>query len=813
MKSSPIKHLLPRTVRSAVVATTASVLALATVAAPAQAAEQGSVASGRAEGTAAGQVDYSIYLPPGYDTDSTRRYPTVYLLHGRGDTMAAWQRVTADLDTLIASGQIQPLIAVMPDAPWNDRGNWYTDSQYTGDATSGTGVAVETALAEDLVTDIDARFRTVDDRNARAVGGYSMGGAGALRFALAHQETFSAGIVLSPAVYVPQPPADSSVRDYGAFGVGDSLFDADRYAALSYQAALDGFDPELPVHLFIAVGDDEWANPDPAEAEHDLDFESARLYNTVRRAPGITAELRVRNGGHDWDVWQPAFREAIVDVAQRLRTESSGAWQAELFGSAEDDRAGGVVEMSDGGTALALNMGGEWDGYEPAGGMDVVVIRRDESGELWRHAVATAGNDRAYGLVNGNDGQLIVAGYSRGNLDDGAAADSDDAFVVGIGSDGQRAWTRQLGDPGTADRFYAASSDGAGGAYLAGYTGGSFDGGHNAGDKDAVLVHLNGDGEVLWNIQLGGTGEDKALAVTPVDGGVVVAGTTGSGLPGIEHRGAGDGWVARYSSEGQQVWIRSVASAENDLINGLVPLPDGTVLAVGHTKGAIGAQSLGDNDILVRAFDVNGTALWTTQTGSSTDDRGVTGVAGPDGGAIILATTYGAMGEARGGVDVVALRLGQDGEPGEIVQLGSAERDGTDEWDEANLLAAVGRSGTWLTGLTFGAPEGQINAGAGDVFLQRLPFDSGQAPDPTPTDAPSTPTSDESSGPTSGSGETAGSVGPGAENAPDATTSHQSTLPLTGYGPLAIGALALCFLTSGILLGLLRRRTASSIRR
>ena len=211
--------------------------------------------------------------------DTTRR--------GRSPaTPAAWQQVTGDLDELIGAGEIQPMGVVMPDAPWSDRGSWYTDSLYTGDATgAGAGTAVETAFTRDLVEHVDATYRTVEDREARAVGGYSMGGAGALRFTLAHQDTFSAGIVLSPAVYVPQPPADSSARDHGGYGVGTAPFDADRYTELSYPTALAALDPALPVHLFVAVGDDEWANPDPAEATHDIDFESARLYNQARRVP------------------------------------------------------------------------------------------------------------------------------------------------------------------------------------------------------------------------------------------------------------------------------------------------------------------------------------------------------------------------------------------------------------------------------------------------------------------------------------------------------------------------------------------------
>src|SRR5690606_20245995 len=131
----------------------------------------------------------------------------------------------------------------------------------------------------------------------------------------------------------------------------------------------------------------------------------------------------------------------------------------------------------------------------------------------------------------------------------------------------------------------------------------------------------------------------------------------------------------------------------------------------------------------------------TLQTGTTTDDRGVTGVPTADGGALVVATTYGAMGEPQGGVDVVVLPVPPDGTPGEATQLGSRERDGADEWDEANLFAAEGAEGVWLSGLTFGAPDGAVNAGAADVFVMQLASVPGEEPttEPEPTAEPTDP--------------------------------------------------------------------------
>lgn len=250
-------------------------------------------------------INYTVYLPAGYDRSTTRRYPVLYLLHGRGDSMDAWTRVKADLDRLIATKQVPPVLAVLPDAPWNDGGSYYVDSAYTG------GKPVETALTHDLVAHVDATYRTSATRDGRLIGGYSMGGYGALRYALAHQDLFASALVLSPAVYTPLPPVDSSAREFGAFGAGSEPFVDSVYTQLNYPALLPGLDPNLPIRMYIAVGDDEWPNPNPEDFRHDIDFESAVLYNAAKRAPGVQAELRVVNGGHDWDVWEPSFVDGI----------------------------------------------------------------------------------------------------------------------------------------------------------------------------------------------------------------------------------------------------------------------------------------------------------------------------------------------------------------------------------------------------------------------------------------------------------------------------------------------------------------------
>ena len=133
---------------------------------------------------------------------STKRYPVLYLLHGRGDSKSAWTQMKGTLDELIASGDIQPTIAIMPDAPWSSRASYYVDSAYTG---ADPGRPVETAFTKDLIAHVDATYRTVANRTGRGVAGYSMGGYGAIRYSLAHPDLFGAVDRAQPGRVRPDP--------------------------------------------------------------------------------------------------------------------------------------------------------------------------------------------------------------------------------------------------------------------------------------------------------------------------------------------------------------------------------------------------------------------------------------------------------------------------------------------------------------------------------------------------------------------------------------------------------------------------------
>jgi enterochelin esterase-like enzyme len=112
-----------------------------------------------------------VYTPPGYEADSGMRYPVLYLQHGWGEDETAWTNqghANLIMDNLIAAGAARPFIIVMTYGMTND-------TQIGGLARFDVG-PFETVLLREVVPYVDAHFRTLADRDHRALAGLSMGG-------------------------------------------------------------------------------------------------------------------------------------------------------------------------------------------------------------------------------------------------------------------------------------------------------------------------------------------------------------------------------------------------------------------------------------------------------------------------------------------------------------------------------------------------------------------------------------------------------------------------------------------------------------
>ena len=137
----------------------------------------------------------AIYLPPSY-ASSDKVYPVVHLLHGFGGNERSLvdevgeQLAILLIDGLINTGALKEIIIVMPDGRNKYGGSYYLNSELSGN--------YEDYIAVELVDYIDDRYRTIRDREGRAIGGASMGGYGSMTLAMKHPETYSAVVSLSP---------------------------------------------------------------------------------------------------------------------------------------------------------------------------------------------------------------------------------------------------------------------------------------------------------------------------------------------------------------------------------------------------------------------------------------------------------------------------------------------------------------------------------------------------------------------------------------------------------------------------------------
>ncbi len=219
---------------------------------------------------------YRLYLPHHYPA-TTRRYPVLYLLHGLFGNYQNWDTLTH----LASHVSGMDWIIVMPDAG----DSWYTNS------ASVPKDKFEDYVARDLVAEVDGRYRTIRDRQARAIAGLSMGGYGAVKFALRYPHSFAFAASLSGAMDAARD-LDSRLPEFApklveVFGApGNPTRAHNDIFQLLPKSAPD----ELP-YLYLACGSED------RFLLVNRDFVSELAQRHIRY------EYRENPGTHDWAYW------------------------------------------------------------------------------------------------------------------------------------------------------------------------------------------------------------------------------------------------------------------------------------------------------------------------------------------------------------------------------------------------------------------------------------------------------------------------------------------------------------------------------
>ncbi|MGA3210209.1 MAG: alpha/beta hydrolase-fold protein [Terriglobales bacterium] len=245
-------------------------------------------------------VRFCVILPPGYDAGKTQRYPVMYFLHGLGQneqtliTTGAWNIAEEERH----SGRIGDFLVVTPEG----NASFYINSR-------DGKVRYEDFFIREFMPAIEHKYRTYARRSARAIGGVSMGGYGALRFAFEYPQMFSAVAVQMPALYDTLPPAFSAAaalgprgRQFdagGAFGTppDEQFWEQNSPFTLAGERATQF----RGLKIYFDCGDHD-----------DYGFDAgARSLDLILAHSGVAHEFHIYPGGHDWAFVAAHFAQVL----------------------------------------------------------------------------------------------------------------------------------------------------------------------------------------------------------------------------------------------------------------------------------------------------------------------------------------------------------------------------------------------------------------------------------------------------------------------------------------------------------------------
>lgn len=225
-----------------------------------------------------------VYLPPDYYAQPERRYPVFYLLHGARGYETSWierGRLYEVVDSLWSNNLAVPSIIVLPNVNQYNDDEDFDNSRYK-DAFESilevNGVA-ESAFVHDVVQLVDSLYRTIPDKNHRAVAGLSIGGCQSIWLGMNHPDTFGYIGAFSPYMWGMSLPSPYRRRFY-----------SQRSRKLKAQFA----DPPKGYYLYAG----EW----------DIMRPSTYRFHQILERENYPHEYYRYPGSHDWKLgWTPEF--------------------------------------------------------------------------------------------------------------------------------------------------------------------------------------------------------------------------------------------------------------------------------------------------------------------------------------------------------------------------------------------------------------------------------------------------------------------------------------------------------------------------
>ncbi len=241
--------------------------------------------------------EYAVYLPKSYNSETNKKYPVLYLLHGGGGSHTDWPKqgsLEGAANQLIDSKEACEMIIICPEAGKTFM-NYFNNPDWR----------YEDYFFQELIPFVESNYRVFADKKHRAIAGLSMGGQGTIVYASHHPELFCAAYAMSGYLYSmnlpfinPNDPVMLKMQ---------KLVEDNNCIKYLQNASAEKVQNLKTVSWFIDCGDDDFTFP--------LNME----YVAEMQNQQIPYQLRVRDGGHTWEYWHSALYIALPFITDCFR--------------------------------------------------------------------------------------------------------------------------------------------------------------------------------------------------------------------------------------------------------------------------------------------------------------------------------------------------------------------------------------------------------------------------------------------------------------------------------------------------------------
>ncbi len=350
------------------------------------------------------------------------------------------------------------------------------------------------------------------------------------------------------------------------------------------------------------------------------------------------------------------------------------------------------------------------------GSRDAFISKYDSEGnQVWVREFGTSENDWGLSITIDKSGNLFIAGRTSGTFVGETSSGRNDAFVAKFDSEGKQVWVKQFGTSGSDDG-YSITIDESGNLYVSGRTYGTFPGETSSGGYyDAFVAKFDSEGKQVWVKQFGTSGFELGYSIAVnKNGNLFITGNVSRTFPGETSSGGTDAYIAKYDSEGNQIWIRQFGTSRTDTGRSIATDESGNLFITGNTMGTFpGETSSGYEDVFVAKYDSEGNQIWVKQFGTSHDDWGFS-IATDGNGNLFIAGRTGSGETSSSNRNAFITKYDSDGNQIWVKQFG------TSSFDEGYSIAIDGSGNPFVFGNTGGTFPGETSSGGWDVFIAKF---------------------------------------------------------------------------------------------